>query len=924
MLQDLEPEVVEAAKGVGVERLTEVQLKAIPKVMSGRHTLIIAPTGSGKTEAALLPIMSKIIALKRHGAEGSVSAIYITPLRSLNRDMLERFRRLGRRTGIKVAIRHGDTPASLRRAIASNPPDLLITTPETLSYLLVSDKFRRSLRSVKWVVVDEFHEILNSKRGTHLLADLERLKNIVGSFQRVALSASIGNVGLATEALAPGKLVEVVHIPGVREAELKVLTPADGFTDKVEAIAALIKDYSPAIVFTNTRDEAEWLGVKLSNLGLKVRVHHGSLSKSEREEVEAGLKTGSLNAVVATSSLELGIDVGSINAVIQSSSPRQAMKLLQRVGRSLHRVGSRARGFIASDLFFDDIIESLVLARRAEAGDLEELRPYLNSIDVLAHVITGMGMEGEGFTLEEALSTLRRSFPYRELEDQDLALVLELLQELRYLRKVGELYRATTRGKIYYYRNTMIVDTEQYRVIDALRERTVGKLDSDFITINVTEGSTVVLGGRIWRVIGIDDDDRKVFVDESAGEAVIPSWSGESIPVDYKVAREVCGLRKLMLSGKIPHPYEHLITKASAEVLRRTVQEHVAKGYPLPSESLILVEVIKGATTLVVVHACLGSRGNRALSYLVAAPFSRLLGLNPRNKVDPYRVFIELPYQISFEKVRNLIEGALRSANVIESVEYGIKNSGMGLMVARKVLSRLGIIPKEAPARVAKVIVKRYLDDELIWREVLNETLTHYIDVQPLKKVVDGIRKGKIKLKFVYISEPSPLALEGMKAFSWFDKVRANRLPKELVAELVKRRLLNKEVKLYCMVCGYSWSAKISELPERISCPKCGYSLVAPYFGRDDVSGIVRKGLKAGRRYKYVMTGEERKVFEEMLDSADLVLTYGKRAVIALASRGIGPKTARRILGAGSDVEFFNSIYDAERNFLRTKRYWSS
>lgn len=920
----LHKDLLKAMEEVGIRELTEIQKVAIPKVLSGRHVLIVAPTGSGKTEAALLPIISGI--LSKGSKAKPIAALYITPLRALNRDMFLRIRRISRKLGINVAIRHGDTPSSARQLITKSPPHILITTPETLCYLLVNEKMRSHLRHVRWVVIDEYHELINSKRGAHLLADLERLRNIAGTFQRIALSASIGDVRLAAEALAPGKVVEIAQVPGVRKAEIKVVAPGKsekGAVSKVDIIAELVREHGKVLIFTNTRDEAEWLGAKLSGMGIKVRVHHGSLSRHVREEVESELRSGLVEAVVATSSLELGIDVGHVNAVIQSSSPRQVNKFLQRIGRSLHRVGMVARGFVVTDFNGDDMLESLVIARRTKAGDLEAPRPYIGSKDVLAHVIVGMGLEGEGFTIRDVIDTLSRSFPYSSINEGEVLEIIELLTALKYLRYEGGKFRATTKGKIYYLRTTMIVDTVQYRVVDILTSRTIGRLDGDFVSLNINDGSSIVLSGRVWRVVGIDDEEKKVFVDQSVSEeASIPSWTGENIPVDYRVAREVCALRRLLALKYVPASVKELCNDQLMDYVTLLVGEHVRKGYPLPSDKAAVIEVVNDKHTLVVIHACLGSRGNRVLSYLVSSPFIKYLGVEPRIKVDPYRVFMELPYKVSFDVVKSLIKKAFYGSDVELTVKEGIRRSALMGSVAYKVLSRLGIMPKEAPPQVAKVLIRRYLEHDVVMSEVFNEIFVRHVDLQPLIELVSRIRDGRLQLKIIEVSSPSPLALEGMKISGGFDRVRTERLPRNIVAELVKRRLMSKKVRLYCMVCGASWESTAAQLPERIKCRKCGYSLVACHFGSDDLSDIVKRGLNAGRNYKFVLSGEERKIFEELLDSAELVLTYGKKAVLALAARGVGPKTARRIVGINDESEFFTRIYDAERTFLRTRRYW--
>ncbi|RLG78796.1 MAG: DEAD/DEAH box helicase [Thermoprotei archaeon] len=923
MLNDRLKKVME---DVGIRELTPVQSVAIPKVLSGRHVLIIAPTGSGKTEAALLPIMSRMLdaGLKYR----PVCALYITPLRALNRDMFLRIRRIGKHLGVSVAIRHGDTSSSARRAIALNPPHILITTPETLTYLLVNEGMRKHLTNVRWVVIDEFHELLASKRGAHLLADLERLRRIAGPFQRIALSASIGDPRKAAEALAPGKFVDIAEVPGVREADIGVYAPGDyggEVKDKVDLIAELVRKFGKTLIFTNTRDEAEWLGRKLTDRGLDVRVHHGSLSKALREEVEELLREGGIQAVVSTSSLELGIDIGHVSAVIQSSSPRQASKFLQRIGRSLHRVGLRARGFIVTDLNGNDMLESVVIARRTRDGDIEEVRPYLMPIDVLSHVLVGMGMESEGFTPKEALEILKASYPFLHLDMDILTGIIEFLTSLRYLRFVNGRFRTSMKGKIYYYRTTMIVDTVQFRVIDVLSNRVIGSLDGDFVSINLTEGSSIVLSGRMWRVVGIDDDDKKVFVEQfPAEEASIPTWVGENIPVDYKVSREACGLRRLIALGYIPQHYRKIASPQLIEYVKNLIGRHAGKGFPIPSDREVVVEIVSGRQTLIVIHACLGSRGNRGLSYAVSTPLIKYLGVEPRIKIDPYAIYLELPYQVTPAIVRKLVEEALTSRDPESLIREGISRSSLMKAVAFKVLSRLGVIPREAPPQVVKVLVNRYVEHPLVREEVFREVFTRYVNPDPVIATVEGIREGRMRLRFIEVSSPSPIAEEGIRISAGFDRVKGGNLPRNVVSELVKRRLMGRKVRLYCMVCGNSWEAVVGELPERIVCSKCGYSLVAPYFGSEDLTPLVRKGLKAGRRYKFVLSGEERKRFEELMEAADLVLTYGRRAVVALAARGVGPRNARRLLTAREDSDFYVRLHDAERTFLRTRRYWKN
>ncbi len=933
--------IADAMKRLGYSAPTKVQAAAIPKVLSGRHTLIVAPTGSGKTEAALLPILSRMVCSGRKFKP--IVALYITPLRALNRDMFRRFEQLAGVVGIKVAIRHGDTPSRLRKEIVRSPPHILITTPETLAIMLVNEGMRRWLRNVRWVVIDEFHEILSSKRGAHLLADLERLRKLAGPYQRIALSASIGNPYDAAEALAPGKLVNVVVTSSSREAEIIVeFIPQARRDELAAAIAEKVVKHGKVLVFTNTRDEAEALGSILQThilrkgLGIKVAVHHGSLAKQVRKSVEDGLKHGSINAVICTSSLELGIDIGDVNAVIQVGSPKQVTKLLQRVGRSRHRAGSKAVGYVIVRGSVSEALESIVIARRAVSGDVEPARCIRKPLDVLLHVIVGMGLESDGFTLEDALDTLTKSYPFMNLTESELLKIVELSRRLRYLKFEGGRFKTTGRGRLYYLRTTMIVDTPRYDVIDLTTSRKIGYFDEDFIVSLIdssAENRSVVLSGRVWRVVGISDSDRKVYVEppESLTQASIPFWRGESIPVEYKVAREACALRRLLALNYVPDPVRQVSNEDTLELIRHLIRRHVESGYPLPSEKVAVVEIVNGGEG-VVIHACLGSRGNKGLAILLSYMLSRYLGRGVGFGITPYSVMLQvgrIGYAASdsgANTLRRFISAVLKDAGSMARLDEALRDTSTYRLAVSKVLRRMGIIPQDASSEVVKVLVRRFADDELVSREALNEVFFRVVDRDALEKFLKGLRDGSISLRFVEVSKQSPLATDLLVMAGGIlpGVARGGVLPEGVVAELLKRRILSKKVSLICMLCGRVWEAEISALPQRIKCPACGSGLVAPYFGKDvgRVADIARRGMRAGRRYKFVLNGDERRVFEELLDSAKLVLDYGRQAVEALAVRGIGPKSAAKVLGRLRGRDFYLELYRMERTYVRTRRFW--
>src|SRR5881296_1491072 len=650
---------------------TEAQSLAIPHILEGKNVLLISPTASGKTEAALLPILTRLVSDPERGK--GIKLLYITPLKALNRDLLDRLQWWGQKLDLRVGVRHGDTETSERVRQSKSPPDMLITTPETLQAMMPGRVMKQHLRDIRFVVIDEVHELAEDKRGSQLALGLERLRWITQrEFQIVGLSATIGSpekVGLFL--VGNGRPVEIVHVPVARKIRFRILFPEPSEMDHVLAgklfthpeVAArlrlmreMIEGHKSVLLFTNTRSIAEVLTsrFKIWDIEFPVSIHHGSLAKPSRITAERALKGGELKGLVATSSLELGIDVGRIDYVIQYMSPHQVTRLIQRVGRSGHSIGQMADGVIIT-MDPDDTLEAMVIARRALDEEMEFVTVPDKPLDVLSHQMAGLLIQNRKWYYSELLDILKKAYPYRNLTEEDVAAVTNYMhsrfprlgwvsaQDKVVMRpsRVKDLYR------YYFNKLSMIPDEKQYLVVEQESETAVGVLDEAFVAEFGQPGTKFIVRGTPWMIQSIRGD--KIFVRGiSDPTGAIPSWIGEEIPVPFQVASEVGELRRFTEEDyrkrkSLGEISRMLAEKYSADetTIRRALTEtydQCEEGLPVPSDRLLTIEEWDD---FIIINSHLGTLVNRTLARLVGHVLSDEAGVSIGIHQDPYRIVLQ-------------------------------------------------------------------------------------------------------------------------------------------------------------------------------------------------------------------------------------------------------------------------------------------
>ncbi len=894
----LDPRLDRLLQEKGFREFTEPQRKALEPILQGEDTLIIAPTGSGKTEAALIPIFN--IMLRDPG--DPIQAIYITPLKSLNRDIVDRMIWWATKLDFTVAVRHSDTTGRERRRQSLNPPHILITTPETFTYLLNTRNFSRYMDNTRWVVIDELHELIPSKRGVQLSIALERLRRRVEKIQVIGLSATIGNPGEALKYITGDKVGgSIVRADVEKKYEINIEYPSPEEVDtsiaerlytypevaaRVRHIVERITRHGKTLVFTNTRPMAEILGnrILLYTGEAKIAVHHSSIGADYRIRVENLYKRGVLEAIVSTSSLELGIDIGDIRYVIQYGSPRQVSKLIQRIGRSGHWIEEVSKGEVVT-LDPLDTLEAIAIRRFSRNNRVEKLQILDKPLDVLTHELAGMLIAHKKIKISEIKDVLSSSTYYKTLSEEELRSLIEYVgTTVKIWRLDGDHLRPLDFRKLYrYYFNnlSMIPDIKQYPVIDDTTGRVVGVLDDEFLAVSGEEGVKIILAGRPWRIIQIFNE--KVFVKpEEDIIGAVPDWIGEEIPVPYEVAREIGRILRRFKELTLGKGFMEAIDTLSRElrvpknVILQALEPfkiELDKGHEIPTDRDIVIET---HNSRIIVNVFGGTNGNRSLESYLVNRLKSTYGIDPRHTSDQYRIILENPLL----EIEHVLEILKNPVEVLRHIREEIPSTGIFRWRFLNVAKRMGLISKDAD--ITSSVLNTMIEHSRgtpPYIEAYRETLKKDHDIEAAEQILQDISTGEFILH-IYRDYISRYTSESMKYSDIpMEGPRESRYQMlEILA--TKAKILSTYLSYACLRCGeYFGEARLLDIPEPHNCRICGSDEIG--YTTSDVDKVVET------LYKLLRGDKRGAILRELRRTSRLWKKYGKAGVYAYLIGGL-------------------------------------
>ena len=843
------------------KELTPPQKYSFKLITQGENVLITAPTGSGKTFSAFLVIISKLIELAySNQLNDEVYCVYISPLKALDNDIyknllepLEAIKKQSKKEGkeieIRVAVRTGDVTPDQKQKQLKKPPHILVTTPESLAILLNSPRFSQKLKNVKYVIVDEIHELANNKRGLLLSLSLERLSRIA-RFQRIGMGATLYPLEEAARFLVgyegeKERNCVIVDASWEKPFDLLVETPAKDLIytpdEEIEKnvysiLDSIIKKHRTTLVFTNTRSGTERVVFNLKRMfkykDSEIAAHHGSLSRELRLGVEDLLKKGELKCAVSSTSLELGMDIGSIDVVVQLGSPKSITRAIQRIGRSGHSFKDTAKGRIIV-LNRDDLVECSIMLNEAKKKTLDSFSVPKNALDILAQHVVGMALEKK-WSVDEALNLIRNSYPYHELSKETFINLLEYLSGsyvgLESRRVYGKIWfdkeeeSFGKRGKytrLIYFLNLGAIPDEVAIQVFNMQGNWIGSIEEEFL-FRLKPGDLFVLGGKVYRFEY--SKGMNAYVTPAFSELpTIPPWFSEQLPLSFELALKIGEFRRKMsialAKARVKsvkdidkllkdEEIKNLLDLPISEDAKKAILQYFVEQYlyaEIPNDKFILIEKTSfNKKNFIVFHSLYGRRVNDTLSRVFAILLGQAVEEDIGVMISDNGFALITPFEVSDNDIKVAIEYAV-IANIEKLLRENIRRTELMKRKFRHVATRSFLVLRNYKGHKISVKKQQLSSQHLIraceeipnfpvLEETYREILYDLMDIEKAKYVINGLRNKSISFKIITTKYPSPFS-HVLLTFGEADIVlmkdrrkRIMELHKKIIEEISKAR----------------------------------------------------------------------------------------------------------------------------------------
>ncbi len=834
---------------------TAIQEQTWPRVANGESVVVSAPTGSGKTLTAFLAFIDKFI--QGELRTGAIRVVYVSPLKALNNDirrnLLEPLAELEHEfksaglafPTINVLTRSGDTPQSARQRMLRHPPEILVSTPESLLFMLTAARSQRLFGLVQAVVLDEIHALVENRRGSMLMASLERIVDLSGEFQRIALSATVRPLSVVADYVGGydnngnQRKVHTVTSTTSKQIELSVHVPSEATQARengqpiwphlIEDFHRSIQTNDSTLIFTESRRMAERIASDLNSDADSITAysHHGSLSREIREEVEARLKAGDLKAIVATSSLEMGIDIGSLDEVLLIQTPMSVSSALQRIGRSGHRVGDVSRAKLYPT-HARDLIDSAALALAIEERDIELLQPMKAPLDLLAQLIVSR-VVAESCSADNVFASLIRSYSYSKLDRQDFDRVLGMLTgrfedaRIRSLRPRIAIDQSTQKisarksaAMALYSSGGAIPDRGYYRLRHADTGALIGELDEEYVW-EAKIGQNLTFGSQQWAISSISHNDVSVR-SAPTSEAAVPFFRSEFNDRDFHFASLVGRFLKtadeLLSQDDQPALLELLDNRgfdktAARDLVELLVQQRNATTVLPHQENLIAEQLASGPGTYVsgasdeqlILHTNWGGRVNRPITMALSTAWRETFRSEPDMFCDNYTIAIQLKQQADVQTILGFLDPDRLDERLAQALEHsGFFGARFRECAGRSLLLNKSRFDQRVPLWMTRMQSKKLLeaaqdyDDFPVLLETWRTCLQDEFDLIAAREVLARLSDGLIEIIVVRNSVPSVFASDisydqigrYMYADDSPEGTKSSKLSEELVSAAIR------------------------------------------------------------------------------------------------------------------------------------------